>query len=77
VATLPAQNAISRRYEAEADWLALTATRDPGSAIELERRFVLTGLIDPTPPTWSRLILGTHPTALKRIAMAEAFAARG
>jgi STE24 endopeptidase len=76
VATLPAQNAISRRYEAEADWLALTATRDPESAIALQRRFALTGLIDPTPPAWSEILLATHPTVLDRIAMAEAFRRR-
>jgi STE24 endopeptidase len=73
VATVPAQNAISRRYEAEADWLALTATRDPDGAIALQRDLALAGLADPTPPAWSRLLLGTHPTVLERVAMAEAF----
>ncbi len=73
VATLPVQNAVSRRYEAEADWLALTATRDPDAAIELDRRLALTGLVDPDPPGWARILLATHPTALERIAMAEAF----
>ncbi|MGH3051745.1 MAG: M48 family metalloprotease, partial [Gaiellaceae bacterium] len=32
LATLPFQNLVSRRYEREADWLALVATRDPDSA---------------------------------------------
>jgi STE24 endopeptidase len=73
LATLPLQNAISRRYEAEADWLALTATGDPESAVALERRFVLTSLSDPDPPGWAKLWLSTHPTPLERIAMAEAF----
>jgi Zn-dependent protease with chaperone function len=73
IATLPAQNAISRRYEAEADWLALTATQDAESAIGLEQRFALTNLSDPTPPGWARMMLGTHPTPLERIGMALAF----
>jgi STE24 endopeptidase len=76
LATLPAQSAISRRYEAEADWLALEVTGDARSAVGLERRFVLTGLIDPDPPAWSRILLGTHPTPLQRIGMAESFAHR-
>ncbi len=73
VGTLPLQNVVSRRYEAEADWLALQATRDPQSAIGLEQRFVTTSLADPTPPRWVTLWFGTHPPALERIAMARAF----
>jgi STE24 endopeptidase len=74
--TLPLQNLVSRRYEAEADWLALQATRDPQGAIGLERRFVRTSLVDPTPPGWVTVWFGTHPPALERIAMARAFSAR-
>ena len=32
LATAPFQNAVSRRYEAEADWRALNATHDPAVA---------------------------------------------
>jgi STE24 endopeptidase len=74
--TQPFQNVVSRRYEAEADWLALEATRDPGSAVALERRFVLTSLGDPEPPAWVTIWLGTHPPPLERIAMAEAYRER-
>jgi STE24 endopeptidase len=73
---LPPANAVSRRYEAEADWLALTATRDPDAAIGLDRRLVLTSLGDPTPPAWAKIVLATHPTTMERIAMAEAFRSR-
>jgi Zn-dependent protease with chaperone function len=73
LATLPLQTAVSRRYEAEADWLALEATRDPRSAIGLERRFVTTSLGDPDPPAWVKLWFATHPTPMERIAMAEVF----
>lgn len=71
--TEPLANAVSRRYEAEADWLALQATGDPESAIGLERRFVVTSLSDPDPPAWVTYWLGTHPPPLERIAMAEAY----
>ena len=69
--TQPLANAVSRRYEAEADWLALQATHDPESGVALDRNFVRTGLADPSPPAWVRVMYGTHPTPLARIAMAE------
>jgi STE24 endopeptidase len=72
-ATLPLQTAVSRRYEAEADWLALEATGDAASAVELERRLVTTSLADPDPPVWITVWFATHPSPMKRIAMAEAF----
>jgi STE24 endopeptidase len=75
--TLPLQNAVSRRYEAEADWVALEATGDADAAIALDRHLVLTSLGDPDAPAWAKLVLGTHPSTLERIAMAEAFRVRG
>jgi STE24 endopeptidase len=69
--TQPLANAVSRRYEAEADWLALQATGDPASGLELERNFVRTALADPDPPGWIEFWYGTHPTPMRRIAMAE------
>src|SRR5919108_2837899 len=74
--TLPFQNAVSRRYEAEADWLALEATQDPDSAVSLDRRLGLTNLADPDPPSWYTFWLGTHPAPIDRIAMAVAFRSR-
>jgi STE24 endopeptidase len=69
----PFANLVSRRYEAEADWLALEATKDPAASVALERRFVLTSLGDPDPPAWVKYSLGTHPTPLERIGMALDF----
>jgi STE24 endopeptidase len=69
--TQPLANAVSRRYEAEADWLALQATRDPASGVALERSFVRTALADPDPPAWVTFWYGTHPTPMQRIAMAQ------
>jgi STE24 endopeptidase len=69
--TQPLVNAVSRRYEAEADWLALQATQDPESGVALERSFVTTSLSDPDPPLWTVVLYGSHPTPMQRIAMAE------
>jgi Zn-dependent protease with chaperone function len=72
----PLQSAISRRYEAEADWVALNATHDPAAARGLFRRFAKTSLEDPTPPWWAHILLGDHPTALERIEQAAAWRSR-
>lgn len=69
--TAPLQNAVSRRYEAEADWRALNATRDPSSATKLFRSFESTSLEQPSPSLWDYLWLENHPTLMQRIAMAE------
>jgi Zn-dependent protease with chaperone function len=71
--TLPLSNVVSRRYEAEADWIALRTTDDPDSFVQLERKFVVSGLIDPAPPGLFSFVFATHPSPLRRIAMAEAF----
>jgi STE24 endopeptidase len=67
LALLPAANAVSRRYEAEADWLALQATSDPrafeGLTVELARA----ALAQPEPPRLARLLLETHPSPLERV----------
>lgn len=77
LAVMPLANAFSRRYETEADWVALRATGEPQAMIGLQRRLALTGLVDPTPPAWSRLFVSTHPSPLKRIALARAFERAG
>jgi len=69
--TVPVQNEVSRRYEAEADWRALNATRDPASDVRLFRTFARTSLDQPNPPLWDYLWLENHPTLMQRIAMAE------
>ena len=76
LATLPATNAISRRYEAEADWLGLQATHDPGAEEGLIRKLAQASLAQPDPPRWARVVFGTHPTPLQRIAMSRAAAFR-
>ena len=73
---LPLQNVISRHMEAEADWEALEATRDPDAMAGLFQRFSTTSFGDPTPPGWAYVMLDTHPPLLDRIEMAEAWKAR-
>jgi STE24 endopeptidase len=75
LAALPVAGAITRRYEAEADWLALQRTRDPAAAEALFRRFSRVNVDEPDPPRWAFVLLADHPTLLQRIAMAEAFGA--
>ena len=72
----PFGNAVSRRYEAEADWSALRATHDPASAESLFRKFTRYDLVQPNPPLWSYVMIDNHPTVVQRIALARAFRAR-
>ena len=76
VVVTPFGNAVSRRYEAEADWSALRATRDPAAAGSVFRKFTRYDLVEPNPPLWSYVWIDDHPTVVQRIAMARAFAVR-
>ena len=76
LALLPAFNAVSRRYEAEADWLALRATGDPQAFEGLTRELAAASLAQPDPPAWARLLLETHPTPLERVEVSRAAALR-
>lgn len=73
IVVTPFANAVSRRYEAEADWMALNATRDPASARALFKDFVTTDLQNPDPPGWVHVFLEDHPSALVRVEQAEAW----
>jgi STE24 endopeptidase len=74
LAASPVENVISRHMETEADWMALETTRDPRSAKLLFEHFSTTSLGDPTPPGWAYVMLGTHPSLLERIELADAWA---
>jgi STE24 endopeptidase len=73
-ALTPFTNAISRRYEAEADWVGLETTRDPRAAKRFFVDLSAAGLRSPDPPRWSVIVFGSHPSLTDRIAMAEAWA---
>src|SRR3989440_1429704 len=72
----PLENVVSRRYESEADWMALQTTRDPAAGREAFRSFTRIDLAQPNPPEWSYVLLDDHPTVLQRIAMTVAWEAR-
>jgi Zn-dependent protease with chaperone function len=72
----PLLNVITRHMEAEADWVALTLTQDPQDAEGLFKQFTYAAHADPSPPTWSYVLIETHPTGLQRIEMARAWHAR-
>ncbi len=76
VAAQPLTNVVSRRFEAEADWVALETTEDPDAARALFRDFTRFAHADPAPPEWATLLFDNHPTMLDRIRMAEAWRAR-
>jgi STE24 endopeptidase len=71
LAASPLENAVSRRIETRADVDALRATRDPDAFVAMQVQLARRSLADPTPPHWSQLWFGSHPTALERIAIAR------
>jgi Zn-dependent protease with chaperone function len=73
LAALPLQNVVTRHMEAEADWSALRATRDPAAARGLFERFVPATLMEPDPPTWDYVLRENHPTIMQRLAMVRAW----
>jgi STE24 endopeptidase len=72
----PLTNIVSRHEEAEADWSALRATRDPAAARSLFVKLAKTSLANPDPPAWSYALDADHPTIVQRIAMVDAWKAR-
>ena len=76
VAVSPIQNVTSRRLESEADWVALETARDPRAQREVFSDLAQTSQTDPDPPGWTVVLFGTHPTAMQRIEMAEAWRVR-
>lgn len=69
----PVVNALSRRYEAEADWIGLETARNPRAAQRFFADVARAGVRDPDPPRWWTLVFGTHPSLADRAGMADAF----
>jgi STE24 endopeptidase len=72
VVTGPAVNALSRRWEQNADRFALELTRDQAAYEQTFRRLATANLSDLNPPKLIYLLLFTHPTPPQRLAAAVA-----
>jgi STE24 endopeptidase len=70
----PVASAISRWAEARADWVALEVTRDPATAVAVERRLALENRADLRPNRLLLLMFASHPPAMARIAQARLWA---
>ena len=68
---LPAENAVSRAFEAQADWTALELTREPQVFIEAEKNLARQNLGNVAPNPIAQWFFGTHPSAVERIEMAQ------
>jgi STE24 endopeptidase len=67
-------NQLSRDVERRADAFSLELTRDPRTFIAFHERLAVKNVSDPDPPAVARFLLGTHPSTIQRLGMAEAFA---
>ena len=67
----PVQSTISRAIETRADVESLAVTDEPESFVAMQRRLAVRSLADPTPPAWSQVWFGSHPTLLERVALAR------
>jgi STE24 endopeptidase len=66
----PVASAISRWAEARADWVSLEVTRDPVTAVAVERRLALENRADLRPNRLLVVMFASHPTTMARIAQA-------
>jgi len=69
IVTTPLQNAFVRRYETEADWVGLSAHRDPAAQRDAMKLLAITAKSRPNPPALEHLFEDGHPTILERIAL--------
>jgi STE24 endopeptidase len=72
----PVASAISRWAEARADWVSLEVTRDPITAVAVERRLALENRADLRPNRLLMVMFASHPTTMARIAQAWLWAER-
>ncbi|HET8952427.1 MAG TPA: M48 family metalloprotease [Solirubrobacteraceae bacterium] len=66
-------NQLSRGVEQRADQFSLELTHDPKTFIGFQKRIATTNVADPDPPAAVRFLLGTHPSTIERIGLAERF----
>ena len=69
-------NQLSRDVEQRADQFSLEIAPEPRAFIGFQKRIALTNVSDPDPPALVRFLLGTHPSTIERIGLAERFERR-
>jgi STE24 endopeptidase len=72
----PLAGAVSRWVEARADWVSLEVSRDPGTAVAVERRLALENRVDLRPSRLRVALFASHPPTMARIAQAWLWAER-
>jgi STE24 endopeptidase len=72
----PVASAVSRWAEARADWVSLEVTRDPATAVAVERRLALENRADLRPNRLLVALFASHPVTMARIAQAWLWAER-
>ena len=68
---LPLQNALSRRFEWQADRFAVALTQKPIAFAGALRKLGELNLADPAPPRWIEWLFYDHPAIHRRIRAAE------
>ncbi len=66
-------NQLSRGVEQRADQFSLEIAPEPRTFIGFQKRIATTNVSDPDPPPVVRFLLGTHPSTIERIGLAERF----
>jgi STE24 endopeptidase len=69
-------NQLSRGVEQRADQFSLELVHEPRTFIDFQKRISTTNVGDPDPPPLVRFLLGTHPSTMQRIGLAERFEPR-
>jgi STE24 endopeptidase len=70
---MPFANWWSRRLESAADRFALRLTDKPAAFAGAMQRLACQNLVELDPPRWSQVLLGSHPSLARRIALAESW----
>ena len=66
-------NQLSRGVEQRADQFSLEIAPEPRAFIGFQKRIAVTNVSDPDPPPLVHFLLGTHPSTMQRIGLAERF----
>jgi STE24 endopeptidase len=73
LALMPLTNALSRRYEVQADAFALETTRDRKAFVSSMEKLAAMNLADRQPHAFKEFFFYSHPSINRRIAFAETF----